>query len=383
MMKQHSYRSTWADVNLENVKKNVTTFIKRLNKPTQLMAVVKADGYGHGAVEIANVALEAGATYLGVAVLEEALELRESGIRAPILLLSPIEKEAVLPAVMHEISLTVFTSEITEEVVRIAKETGKSPRIHLKIDTGMGRVGVRTLEEVMSLLHILKEGGLKPEGIYTHFAEAENLASPAFTREQFKKFMNIVHSLQEKGIEIPLRHCCNTAGTMSYPDMHLDMVRVGIGLYGLYPDRVLSKKLPLYPVMTLKTKILYLKEIDENETVGYGRTYRASTNRKIATVPVGYADGYPRQLSNKGEASIQQTNVPIAGLVCMDQTMFDVTGLPSLQLNEEVVLFGNPEKGEVSAYDLADWADTSHYEIVAALGKRIPRIYVNRPLPYK
>lgn len=375
-MQEKSYRSTWADVHVARITQNVRTFKQHLDTDTIFMAVIKADGYGHGAIETALAALAGGAGYLGVAIVDEALTLREAGIDAPILLLSPIEKEAVLTAVENDLSITVFTKDIAEEVILRQKETKKHVRVHLKIDTGMSRIGIRTKEETMELLHLLKEGGIEVEGIFTHFADAENLADPSFTYGQYQTFMDIVQYAEDQGIHFSIRHCCNTAATLGFSELQLDMVRVGIGLYGLFPTMDFLGRLPLKPVMDFKTRILYLKDIPKNQTVGYGRTYTAPFQKEIATIPVGYADGYPRQLSNKGYVSIQNQRVPVVGLVCMDQTMLDVSSLSSIDMLEEVTLFGDSENSAVTPYDIAEWTGTTHYDVICAVGKRVPRVYI-------
>ena len=376
-MKSHSYRSTWADVNLSHISNNVRHFKNYLKTDTLLMAVVKADGYGHGAIEVAKSALQGGANYLAVALLEEALDLREAGFKESILLLSPIEKEGIPIALKNNISLTVFTEKTAKEIITYKNELQiASPiRIHIKIETGMNRIGIKKIEETLRVFNLFKAEDIQVEGIYTHFAEAENRADPSFTQEQYDSFMQVVETLENHGFQIPIKHCCNTAATLAYPEFQLDMVRVGIGLYGLYPSIELADLMPLQPAMHLKSKVMLVKDIKAGESVGYGRTYVADSARKIATIPIGYADGYQRQLSNKGFASLQKNTVPIAGLVCMDQSMLDVTDIPTVNIGDEVILFGDEQLGHVTPYQLAEWAGTSHYEIVTALGKRVPRIY--------
>lgn len=375
-MKEESYRSTWADVHVDNITHNVQVFKRHLDKKTHLMAVIKADGYGHGAVETAFAAIKGGASYLGVAVLDEALVLRRAGIEEPILLLSPIEKEAVKTAVENNLSITVFTEEIVKEIIQFKNLLTHKPVVHLKVDTGMSRIGVRTIEETMYLLHLLQENDIEVEGIYTHFADAENLTDPSYTYMQYEMFMEIVQHVEDQGIQIPIRHCANTAATIAFPELQLNMVRVGIGLYGLFPTMDFIGLLPLKTVMDFKTRILYVKEIPKNQTVGYARTYTAPSARMIATIPVGYADGFPRRLSNKGYVSIQNRRVPIVGLVCMDQTIVDVTSIDRVELFEEVTLFGDIKNSAVSVYDIAEWTETTHYDILCALGKRVPRVYI-------
>lgn len=374
-MEQTNDRPTWSDIRLDHLQHNVRQFKQHLDETTHLMAVVKADGYGHGAVPSAKAALEAGADYLAVALLEEGLELRKAGIESPILLLSPIEKNSVKKAVLNNLSLTVYTQEIAAETVRIKKEYAKTVPVHLKIDTGMNRIGVRTKEEAAGILYTLQQGGIDAEGIFTHFADADNLSDSSFTYQQYQNFMEIVQYCEDQGYQFDLRHCCNTAATMAYPELQLDMVRVGIGLYGLFPSVEFSGMLDLRPVMSFKTSIAFLKTISSGQTVGYNRTFEANKKMKIATIPVGYADGYPRQISNKGFASFNGKRVPVTGLVCMDQTMLDLSFFPEAIPGQEVILFGSSEESAVTAYDLADWAGTTHYAIVCEVSKRVPRIY--------
>lgn len=376
-MIQQSYRDTWAEVSLEAIKHNTNQFKKYIGPTVNLMAVVKADGYGHGAVQIARAALEAGADYLAVAILDEAIELREAGITEPILILGYTPSRSIRQAIIAGVDITVYSEDVLEEIIFQSKELQKTVPIHLKVDTGMTRIGVQTREETLCLAN--KASGspyVVLKGIFTHFANADS-EDPSYTLQQFERFHTVTSYLDENGISIPLKHCCNTAGTMNFPDMHLDMVRVGIGLYGLYPDVSLeSHTITLQQAMTLKTKIAGLKKVPKSQPISYGCTYSPSSERVIATLPIGYADGLSRLLSNCGQFLLHGQKVLVAGRVCMDQTMIDVTSIPSCQQGDEVVIFGGNTEAFQSVDEIALLMGTINYEVVCLIGKRVPRIYL-------
>ncbi|WP_028273158.1 alanine racemase [Atopococcus tabaci] len=376
-MNYGSYRSTWAEVNLDHIKENTRLFKKRIGTDTKLMAVIKADGYGHGAVQVGRASVEAGADYLAVAVLDEALELRRSGITAPILQLSPIEQDAVEAAVNNHITLTVFTKNIAQAVIDAAERLNQKAFVHLKVDTGMSRVGVQSKEEAWEVAELLRSSdSVELEGVYTHFADAENVEEPAFTHHQYQSFLDVIEHLETQGVTIPIRHCSNTAATLVFPEMKLDMVRVGMGILGLAPDQKFEGLLPLKQALKVKSVVAHVKTIPAGQSVGYGRTYIPDSERVIATVPIGYADGMPRILSNETILTINGVPVRIAGRVCMDQTMFDVTDVPNVKEGDELIYIGDHTKGEPSPYEIGALAHTTHYEIYCALGKRVPRVYV-------
>lgn len=372
------YRNTWAEISLDAIAHNTRWFLGQLTGPTRMMAVVKADGYGHGAVEVARAALGAGAGMLGVAFLDEAVQLREAGITSPILLLGYTPPQSVEAAVRHNVTLTVFTDDVIKETIAWAERLKREARVHVKIDTGMSRVGVTSEEEALSLAMQAKASSyVTLEGIFTHFADADN-EDAAFTELQFDRFLRIIQTLEEQGVTVPIRHCCNSAATIRYPHMHLDMVRVGISLYGLSPSRSMSGRVqPLRQAMHFRTRIAATKQLRPNTPIGYGCTYTTVRDSLIATIPVGYADGLPRLLSNRGCALIRGRKVPLVGNVCMDQVMLDVTDVPGIEPGEEVVLFGNSESTVLSADELAAQTGTIGYEIVCQVGKRVPRIYTN------
>ncbi|MDO3679655.1 alanine racemase [Paenibacillus ehimensis] len=371
-----SHRPTLAEISLDAIASNAAYFHSLVRPGCQWMAVVKANGYGHGAVETARTALSAGADRLGVAFLDEALRLRSAGIAAPILVLGYTPPEAIREAVAADVTLTVFRDEALEAVMREAESLGRAARIHLKMETGMNRLGVTSADAALRLARRANESPyVTLEGAFTHFANADH-PSPAYTELQFARFLEFRGAFEEAGVSVPLWHCCNTAATIAYPHMHLDMVRVGIGLYGLKPSvRGVIAGAPLKPAMRLKSQIVSLKDVPALEPVSYGCTFASDKDTKIATVPIGYADGMPRALSNKGTATVRGQSAPIAGTICMDQLMLDVTSIPDAKLGDEVLLFGTPED-KVTAADVASHAHTIHYEIVCGIGARVPRVYV-------
>lgn len=374
-MKRESFRDTWVEVSLDAIRKNVQAFKNHLKGNSQFLAVVKADGYGHGAIEVGKAALQAGADGLGVAILDEAMELRKAGIDAPILVLGYTKPEAVKEAVVHDITLTVYNEDVLKAAETACAELQKNVKIHLKIDTGMTRIGLQTKDEALKLLMSMESDLVEVEGIFTHFADADNV-DDTYTNKQFARFLDVVGFLEEKGFEIPIKHCCNSAATISYPDMHLDMCRVGISLYGLYPEKHLKDKLPLTPAMSFHTKPTLVKEVAEKQPISYGCTYIPERDSTIATLPVGYADGLSRRLSNQGEMMVRNERVPIVGRVCMDQTMIDVTDVGEVTESDVVTIFGDERKGYIPVEEVAERLDTVNYEIVCLIGKRVPRIYV-------
>jgi len=376
------YRDTWAEVSLDAIAHNAGLFRKQAAEGCRVMAVVKANGYGHGAVQAAQAAIRAGAEYLGVALVDEALQLRAAGISQPILVLGYTPPHGVEMAVRHGVTLTVYTEDVLREAIACARKQGREARIHLKYDTGMTRIGLPSAEAVTGMAAQVAAASpfVVLEGLFTHFADADG-PDPAFTLEQFARFEACIDALEAVGLHIPIKHCCNSAAAMRFPWMHLDMIRVGIALYGLYPSALLQ--LPEYPLrqaMQLKSKIASLQRIEPGRTVGYGRTYRAAKERIIATIPVGYADGLSRALSNRGCALVRRQRVPIIGRICMDQAMLDVTEAENVRAGDEVVIFGeNGAEASISIDEVAAWMGTINYEVVCLIGSRVPRVYPDAP----
>lgn len=370
-----SYRFTRAEINLDHIAYNYDQMKSLLDTQTKFMAVVKADAYGHGAVEVGKKLEELGTDYLAVAVLDEALELREAGIEVPILMFGPVEEQTIATAIANNIAMTVFTESVAEQVRKTAENLRKVATVHLKVDSGMSRIGVRSNQEALNVMHTMKSEFVLFDGVFTHFADAENLEDPSFTKAQFKTFMNVVSFLEENDIKFNLRHCCNTAATLAYPEFHLDMIRTGISIYGYHPDKSMENTLDLKPIMKLTTHAAFIKTISKGDTVGYGRTYTAESKRTIATILLGYADGIPRQLSNRWYLTANGEKAPIVGRICMDQIMLDVTDIDSISEEDEIVFFGDPSADYPSLYTMAELTDSFHYELLCGIGKRIPRVY--------
>lgn len=377
-MKPISYRDTWAEISLDDIKSNFLQFRQHVKQPTKIMAVVKADGYGHGAVEIAKTTIQMGADYLAVALLDEAITLREAGITDPILVLGYTPSRSVKEAITQSITLTVFDHEILDEVILQSSILQKKASIHLKVDTGMSRIGVTTNEDALLLAtKAIAAEYVHLEGIFTHFSNADSEDS-SYTEGQYEKFQAVLAFLEENHIHIPLRHCCNSAATMKFPKMHLDMVRVGVALYGLYPDSTL-KKLPfqLKQAMSFKSRIAAIKKVAPSQPISYGCTWKPSSEAMIATLPLGYADGLSRLLSSRGKVLVHGQKANIAGRVCMDQSMIDITDIPGCTVGDEVVIFGENHSSFQSVDEIAEIMGTINYEVVCLIGKRVPRVYVD------
>lgn len=371
-----SYRYTRATIDLDHITYNYNQMKDLLSPGTKFMGVIKADAYGHGAVEVGKHLEKQHIDYLAVAVLDEAMELREAGINSPIQLLSPIEPDTISLAIKNDISITVFSKEIAERVKREAEHLQVKAKIHLKVDSGMGRIGVRSRAEALELSQLMESEWVLFEGIFTHFAEAENTDDPSYTEYQYNFFIDIVDYLKEQKIQFELTHCSNTAAALLYPHYHLDMIRTGISLFGYHPDKSLESKIDLKPAMKLSTHAAFVKQVEKGQTIGYGRTYETPEEKTIATILIGYADGIPRELSNRWYLTTRTHKAPIVGRICMDQLMVDVSDIPDFSEDTELVFIGNPGDGHPSIYKMAELTDSFHYEILCGIGKRIPRVYI-------
>ena len=369
---------TWAEISLKAIEENIKNIRKITKREAKIMAIVKADAYGHGFFEVAKVLSENGADCFGVATLDEAIKLREAGFLQDILILSSIPEEDVKEALSHSITLTVYSFKCAKAVSDTAKEMGKESRIHIKLDTGMGRIGYvvndsDNSEIIDEIIKISKLDNLMVEGIFSHFSTSDE-ENGDYTRLQFKRFMSVCDELLEKGLNIPIKHIANSAAVMMYPEYHLDMVRPGIILYGLYPSSEVDQtRLLLKPAMTLKSKITYIKTLEENRGISYGKDYITEEPKKIATVPVGYADGYVRSYAESGEMMVNGKKVKIVGRICMDQCMIDVSNVHNINIGDEVTIFSD---NEITADDLARISNTINYEVVCMISKRVPRIYI-------
>ncbi len=368
---------TWAEINLDALVHNMREIRRITNPNAQIMAVVKADAYGHGVKECAGALLENGADRLGIATLYEGIELRRLYPDVPILILgSSMENEAE-ELVKNDITPNVYTFSMAKALSDAGVKLNKTVKVHIKLDTGMSRIGFfiddSDNEDVLSEIKKIRElPMLEIEGIFSHFSTSDEKDGD-YTRMQFERFMKVCNALTECGINIPIKHICNSAGIMMYPEYHLDMVRPGVILYGMYPsDDVDKTRLDLRYVMSLKSSVTYVKKIGPGIGVSYGKEYIADGEATIATVPIGYADGYSRQLASNAKIAINGELYPIAGRICMDQCMIDVTGVNNIKRGDEALIFGD---GAVTVDDIAKWLGTINYEIVCMLSRRIPRVY--------
>lgn len=367
-----------AVIHTNKLLNNISTFKQFLNQDTKFMAVIKANAYSHGVLPIAEtIEKKYAADYFGVAQLSEALALREAGIQTPILIFNSARTEDLEEAIKKQVTLTVFSVEMAKLIVKTAEDLQQLTRVHLKIDTGMARLGVVTFEEAFEVYQALDSPLVTIEGIYTHFADSPDETQTDFTQRQFLAFKAILDAFEEEGISFALRHACNTAGTINFPDYHLDMVRVGLGLYGLNPLAYDRKKIALSPIATVSTTVTHVKDFPEGESVGYHRTYYSKRPMRIATVAIGYADGVAYALSNKGHFTYQGHQLPIIGNVCMDQIMLDCSKFPELTVGDEVTYCGDPHDGDTSIYDFAQMTNESQYDLICRLGTRVNRIYTD------
>ncbi|MBJ8027213.1 alanine racemase [Bacillus cereus group sp. N21] len=369
-------RDTIVEVNLDAVKHNVREFKKRVNdKNIAMMAAVKANGYGHGAVEVAKAAIEAGVNQLAVAFVDEGIELREAGVTVPILVLGYTPVEVAKDAIGYDIMMTVYRIEDLKGINEIAKQLEKKAHIQVKIDTGMSRIGLQE-EEVAPFLEELKNMKyIEIEGMFTHYSTADEI-NKIYTNMQTSLFEKAVNTAKGMDIHLPYIHSSNSAGSMELSNTFQNMVRVGIGIYGMYPSKEVDHTVvSLQPTLSLKSKVAHIKHAKKNRGVSYGNTYVTTGEEWIATVPIGYADGYNRQLSNKGHALINGIRVPVLGRVCMDQLMLDVTKAMPVQVGDEVVFYGRQGEEEISVEEIADTLGTINYEVTCMLDRRIPRVY--------
>lgn len=361
--------NTYAEISLEAIKHNIAEIKKILSPATRFMAVVKANAYGHGATAVSRAAVEAGTDYLGVANLKEALELREAGILAPILILTESPTSVADEIIQHGLTQTVYSFSEAKTLSEESQKRGKPVKVHVKIDTGMGRVGVLPSEAMAFITKVASLPGMALEGVFTHFAKAED-PEDHFTAEQFQKFQQIISRVPQ----IPLKHSANSAAALFHRETHLDMVRVGLMMYGLYPQGSSRRLINLKPALSFKTRVTYLKKVPVGTPLSYGSTYVTPAETTIATIPVGYADGYSRRLSNRGQVLIRGKRFPVVGRVSMDLTLVNV-GNAKVEMGDEVALIGEQNGQGISADEIAALEDTISYEVVCAIGKRVPRVY--------
>lgn len=364
-------RPVWAEVSLQALRHNYREIKKQLAAGVKLCAVVKANAYGHGAVPAARVALEEGADYLAVATLSEGMELRQAGFTTPILVLGLVMPEDAKDVVDYELTQVVCEMSLAEALSQEAVRQQKKARIHLKVDTGMGRIGVRP-EEIGALAEkIAKLPGIEMEGMFSHFAMAD-CKDKGYTQKQLAAFKEAIAAVEGRGVKLAIKHIAESAAILEIPEAHFDMVRAGVIQYGLWPSEEVTHPLDLQPVMSLKAKVVWLKTLHQGESIGYGRQFIAERESRIATLPIGYADGYIRAYGKQGYVEIHGQKAPIAGRVCMDQVMVDVTDIPHVEIGDEVTLFGSES---LTIDEVAKWGETINYEIPCLISSRVPRVY--------
>ena len=366
-----------AIIDLDAIAYNMTNIKSKVGKETGIIGIIKADAYGHGSVEISKVILENGADWLAVAVVDEGINLRKNGIAAPILLLGYTPELRLEDVVNNGFIQTVYTYETAKKLSDVAVRLGKTAVIHIKIDTGMGRIGYRVNEaSADEIVKISELPNIEVTGMFSHFSTADE-KDKNYTLNQYKKFVQMDALLRERGLEIPIKHAANSAAIMDFDNMMFNMVRPGIILYGAYPSEEVDKdNLSIKPAMSVKTHVSYVKEVNEGDYISYGRKYQAVGKRIIATIPVGYADGFIRAYSNGGKVLIKGEYAPIVGRICMDQFMVDVTDIKDVQINDEVVLIGKQGNKEITVDFIASILDTINYEVFCTLSKRVPRQYI-------
>lgn len=389
----------WAEIDLGAIEHNVHELMRITSPAARFMAVVKAYGYGHGAVQVAQRAMDSGALALGVARFHEGVQLRKAGIDAPILILGYTPPELTDQLAAFDLTQAVYSYKTAAAMDRVAAGCGKSIKIHIKIDTGMGRLGLPapgswekfaaassepysdsgsktedadTIDEIAAIYRLKH---IQIEGIYTHFASSDSF-DKTYASMQLHRFFDVIRRLSDKKIHIPIKHAANSGAIIDLPEAHLDMVRAGISLYGLYPsDEVKKNRLELRPAMTLKTRIIFLKNVPAGFSISYGMTYKTPKPTTIATVCVGYADGLNRLLTSRGSMLVRGQRAPIVGRVCMDLTMLDVGHINDVEVGDEVVIFGRQGSRQITVDEIASSLNTINYEVVSTITRRVPRVY--------
>lgn len=376
-------KRTWAEISLNAIEHNYNVIRNKVADDTKVCCVIKADGYGHGAVELSQVYEKLGADFFAVSNIDEGIEIRKSGSKLPIVILgyTPVSEAKNLAA--YNISQAVFSLEYAKELSEKCVEEDCICKMHIKVDSGMSRIGFMCQEfprDEYSIEEICEAcclPNLEVEGLFTHFCVSdEDAEGREFTNKQYENFIHVRDSLKKRGVDISVVHCSNSGAIEDYPETCCDMVRSGIILYGLAPSSKLADRLDLVPAMTLKTVVAFVKEVQKGATISYGRTFTADRKMKIATVPIGYADGFIRQNAKDGYMMVNGKKAKIVGRICMDQTMLDVTDIEDVKTGDEVVVFGTGENGEPTADSLAENTGTINYETVCLVGKRVPRIYI-------
>lgn len=368
-------RPCYAEINLDNLRHNFRE-IKKVVKDKKIFGVIKADAYGHGALEVARVLKEEGVDYFAVAVVTEAMELRRNGFEDPILVLGYSPETFSDTIVENNITQTVFSYSTAKSISNEAVKQNKIAKIHIKVDTGMGRLGYTENDNIVEeIKNIINLPNICVEGLFTHFSTSDE-ADKEFSNLQLKRFKNIINSIEKEGINIEIKHIANSGAILDIEEAYFDAVRPGIILYGYYPSsEVNQNKLNLKPVMTLKSNIVYIKEVEKGTSISYGRKFTADKKMKIATIPIGYADGFTRLLFGKASVIIGNKLCPVVGKICMDQCMVDVSECEDIKVSDEVIIMGKTSDFNISADVIASKIDTISYEVLCMVSKRVPRVY--------
>ena len=363
---------TWIEVDLNAIEHNLKAIKGMVGSGTKILAIVKADAYGHGAVKVSQTLEQNGIDMLGVAFQGEGIELRKNDINIPILILNPVLTEQIEDVIIHSLRVTVNSLDLANEISITAKRHHRSIRIHVEIDTGMGGAGVCSDTALPFIKALSLIENLEIEGVFTHFNSSEE-KDKSFTYEQNKKFKEVIKLLEQEKISIPLIHAANSASILDIPDSHFNMVRPGLILYGIFPSNYVLRNIDLKQAMSFKTRIINLKQLGPGSVLGYGRTFEIMQQTTVATIPVGYKDGFNRRFSSLGEVLVHGKRVPIIGRVCMDRCFIDVTNLPDVEIGSEVVLFGNQDNETISIESAAELIGTIPYEVVCNAGTKTPK----------
>jgi alanine racemase len=366
--------AAWSEIDVNALKRNVKRTQQIVGPRVDILLTVKADGYGHGAPHVAKAATAAGVQMLGVATLHEGMELRNAGLRSPIVILSPSLPAEIDEILEYELTPTVSDLEFAQTLATRASQASRVAKVHVDIDTGMTRGGVNEEEACQCLGEMVKLKGLTVEGVYTHFPSTYH-EDPDFSAQQLAAFHAIIDTLGKSGIVFPLRHTANSAAVAQYPDSHINMVRPGGMIYGMFPREDMNG-IGFQPVMSFKSRVVNVKQVRKGKTVSYGRTYRFDRDAKVAAVAAGYGHGLTRSMSNNGELLVRGMRAPIVGMVTMDVTMIDVSHIPHVNVGDEVIIFGKQGNEEISVYEVARRCGTISYEVTCGIGKRVPRVYV-------
>ncbi|MFQ5752669.1 MAG: alanine racemase [bacterium] len=368
-------RPTFAEIDLRAIAYNIKEIQKKV-APAQVMAVVKADAYGHGLNAVAEAAIANEVKYLGVALLEEGIKLRKYKFNIPILVFGGFFENQIDDFLHYDLELTLFDLSRARVLAKNAQAFGKSAKVHVKVDTGMGRIGVHWQNAVEFVQQVAEFTYIEIEGIYTHFASSDE-KDKTYAKTQLRRFQEVFAQLEQRKINIPIKHAANSAAVLDLPESYLSMVRIGVSMYGYYPSLETTESVSLKPAMSIKSRVIAVKEVEAGTYISYNRTYQTKNKTTMATVPIGYGDGYNRLLSNQGEVLIRGQRFPVVGRVCMDQTMVDVGLESQVEVGDEVVLLGCQGKEEITIYEICEKLNTIPYEVTCWVSGRMPRHYKN------